>query len=103
MRDADGYIQQVAESAKQSVRKWALFPEEATLDSGLLQIYIIDCPELHPLTTQSLGQHLESKGRADAAEVRCSLHIILIPILIPIRQSNYNYTILHMPLDNYEG
>ena len=77
LRDADGYIRQVAESTRESIRNWALFPKEDTLEIGKLKTYIVNCPKLHPLTSQSLSQHLERQGQGRTAKVQYSLHIIL--------------------------
>ncbi len=70
LRDADGYIQEIAQKAQDSVRDWTSFPEEETLESGQLKTYIINCPRLHSLTSQILGQLLESMGQRSAVEVR---------------------------------
>ena len=70
LRDADGHIQQITKNTQDSVRDWTRFPEEGTLESGQLKTYIINCPGLHPLTSQILGQLLESMGQESAAEVR---------------------------------
>ena len=58
------------------------------LPIGQLKTYIINCPELHPLSWKSLGQYLESKGQEDAAKVQYSLHLTAKSI----RQSNGNCT-----------
>ena len=70
LRDADGYILQVAKDTQESVRQWTNFPKEETLEAGQLKTYIINCPQLHPLTSQILGQILTSMGSGSAAEVR---------------------------------
>ena len=69
LRDADGYIHEVARSTQARVKKWTHFPED-TLELGQLKTYIINCPELHPLTSQILEPVLESRGCELAAEVR---------------------------------
>ena len=71
LRDADGYIHQIAKDTQDSVRDWTSIPEEITLKSGQLKTYVINCPMLHPLTSHILVQLLESMGQEAAAEVRC--------------------------------
>ena len=97
MRDADGYIQQVAEITQDSVKDWAAFPEKDPPKIGQLKTYIINCPELHPVTFSSLHQQLESKGLEHAAKVQCALQMIPKPE----RQYKGNYT--GVLVDGYGG
>ena len=70
LRDADGYIQEVAQNTQDGVRDWTRLPEEETLEPGQLKTYVINCPELHPLTSRILSQFLVNMGQESAAEVR---------------------------------
>ena len=70
VRDADGYVRQIAQITQDSVRNWTDLVEEETLRSGQLGTYIMNCPKLHPLTSQVLSQFLESRDRGNAGEVR---------------------------------
>ena len=63
-------MHQIAEDIQGDIRRWTDFPEEASLDLGHMRTYIVNCPNMHPLTSLTLGQVFESMGQGPAIKVR---------------------------------
>ena len=70
LRDANGYLHKIAENLQDGIRRWTDFPEEATLDLGHMGTYVVNCPNMHPLTSLTLGQVFESMDQGLAIKVR---------------------------------
>ena len=70
LRDANGYMHKFAENLQDSIRRWTDFPEEATLEFGHMGTYVVNCPNMHPLTSLTLGQVFENLGQGPANKVR---------------------------------
>ena len=70
LRDANGFMHKIAENLQNDIRGWTDFPEEITLDLGDMSTYVVNCPNMHPLTSLTLGQVFESMSQEFAIKVR---------------------------------
>ena len=70
LRDAHGYLHEIAGKLQGGVRSWTDFPDEDTLDLGHMGTYVVNCPNMHPLTSLTLEQVFESMGQGRAIKVR---------------------------------
>lgn len=70
LRDANGYMHEIAEKLQKDIRHWTDFPLGDTLDLGQMGTYVVNCPNMHPLTSLTLGRVFEGIGQGSAIKVR---------------------------------
>lgn len=69
VRDADGLIHEITKDLQGGTRSWIGAAEQSSLDTGQMTIYVVDCPNLHPIDSQALALELSRRYQGSAAEV----------------------------------
>ena len=69
LQDADGHVAQISDQLQLSIRNWTELEATEILEIGQDDTYIIDCPNLHSLTSLTLKRAFERADANDLIEV----------------------------------